>query len=51
MKPLPQPTDYSFAILMALQDKPMYLGTANPKAVAKRRTRNRLARQSRKANR
>jgi hypothetical protein len=44
-------SSYAAAILGALQGRVVYEGTANPKAVAKRRTRSRLARQSRKVNR
>lgn len=38
-------------MLDALQRKPMYGGTANPKDVAARRTERRAARKSRRANR
>ena len=38
-------------ILTGLQTKPIYQGTANPKAVALRRAKNRVARRSRRINR
>ncbi|GAA3730534.1 hypothetical protein GCM10022239_03880 [Leifsonia bigeumensis] len=38
-------------ILSALQSKPIYEGTANAKAVARRRAKNKVARRSRRINR
>ena len=38
-------------ILAGLQSKPMYQGTANTQAVARRRAKNRVARRSRRINR
>lgn len=38
-------------MLSAMQDKPMYHGTADSKAVAKRRAKNKVARRSRAINR
>lgn len=38
-------------MLSALQSKPIYHGTANPNAVAKRRAKNKVARRSRAINR
>jgi hypothetical protein len=38
-------------VLQALQTRPMYQGTANAKAVAKRRAKNKMASRSRRINR
>lgn len=46
-----EPTAYQGTILVALQDRPMYLGTVSPKVIAKRRGLNRRQKASRKANR
>ena len=40
-----------FILSVLRRDIPLYEGTANPKAVAKRRARNKVARISRRANR
>ena len=42
---------YGFAILMALQSKPIYEGTVPEATKAKRRAKNKVARASRKKNR
>jgi hypothetical protein len=48
-----QPNPYAVRLLMImnLNGYPMYQGTANPNKVAKRRAKNRVAKQSRKRNR
>lgn len=47
----PEDTSYQKAVLFALQFKPVYLGTADPGKVSRRRAKNRLARASRRTNR
>lgn len=42
---------YQFAILMALQSKPVYAGTVPEAEIARRRKANKVARASRKRNR
>jgi len=44
-------SSYQMAILMAMQRKPMYLGTVSHEEVAKRRAANKVARRSRRVNR
>jgi hypothetical protein len=43
--------DYQFNILVALQRKPIYLGTVEPAEKARRRAANKRAKASRKRNR
>lgn len=45
------PSMYQLVILEALQERQMYAGTASPYKVRARRAKNRVAKQSRKANR
>lgn len=45
------PSVYQGTILVALQDRPMYLGTVSPKVKAARRGLNKRQKASRKANR
>lgn len=47
----PGASPYAMAILMGLQAKPVYQGTADPVVVAARRRRNKAARRSRRINR
>lgn len=42
---------YEFAIMAALQDKPVYQGSVHPDVVARRRAKNRAARRARRADR
>lgn len=42
---------FALAILMALQDKPIYMGTVSEAEIAKRRAANKVARASRRRNR
>lgn len=51
MNPLALPPRYHLDILFALQQKPMYQGTASPKTVARNRAANKAARIARRANR
>lgn len=46
-----EPTSYQSAILVALQSKPIYLGTADQKKVRRSRKANKLARAQRRVNR
>lgn len=50
---IPEPTPYSLAILTALNrlGKPMYAGTVPAHVIARRRTRNKAARNARRAER
>lgn len=50
-KPVAERNREGYITAMIAKGEPVYAGTANPKAVAKRRARNRMARQSRRANR
>ncbi len=45
------PSLYQLMILSALQQKPMYMGTVPGPIKARRRAKNRVARQSRRSNR
>lgn len=47
----PYLTDWAQGILVALQSKLVYLGTVPPAVVAKRRTKNKIARKQRNVNR
>ena len=46
-----KPHTFSLALLGALQAKPLYYGTADPAKVAKRRAKNKAAKQARKRTR
>lgn len=50
-KQIPEPDEYSLAILRGLQHKPMYGGTVPNAEVQRRRARNRVASASRRINR
>lgn len=51
MKAATMPSAYELSILTALQDKPMYQGTASANAVAARRSLGKRQKASRRANR
>lgn len=46
-----EPSRYEIGTLVGLQSKPLYNGTANENAVAKRHAKNKVARRSRRVNR
>lgn len=51
MKTTAARSPYGFRILLALQTKPMYMGTVPAKEKARRRAANKRARDARRANR